>query len=290
MALFRFFPYLSVLVFTMALAMAGQIHAAVPEPMTVFVSIQPQAYFVERIANERVIVKVLVPPGKSPAVYSPIPSQMTELAGAGLFFTIGVPFERSFMPKIKGAASGVTIVDTTQGIALRRFANGGIDPHVWMSPVLVKQQAKNICNALCQALPESADYFRANLELFQADLDQLDESIAKALGPVAGENIFVFHPVFGYFADRYGLIQMAVEVEGKAPRGRALTNFIQQARAARVRVVFVQPQFDTRTANKIARAVNGVVIALDPLAGDYMNNLTAMAQTIKQAFEPVPHG
>jgi zinc transport system substrate-binding protein len=158
-----------------------------------------------------------------------------------------------------------------------------------MSPVLVKQQAQNICNALCQKLPESADYFKANLELFKADLDQLDQTIAKALGPVKGENIFVFHPVFGYFADRYGLTQMAVEVEGKAPKGRALTDFIKQARLARARVIFVQPQFDTRTAEKIARAVNGAVIALDPLSEDYINNLTAMAQTIKEAFEPVSH-
>jgi zinc transport system substrate-binding protein len=106
---------------------------------------------------------------------------------------------------------------------------------------------------------------------------------------VAGENIFVFHPVFGYFANQYGLVQMAVEVEGKAPKGRALAEFINQARAAKARVIFVQPQFDTRTADKIAAAISGVVIALDPLARDYINNLTVMAQTIKEAFDQVPH-
>lgn len=280
MVLFRFIPYALVLVLTTVC----QVQAMTPEPMTVFVSIEPQAYFVERIAGDRVAVEVLVPPGKSPALYSPNPSQMAKLAGAGLFFTIGVPFERSFMPKIKGAIKGLTIVDTTQGIALRQFAGGGTDPHVWMNPVLVKKQAENMCNALCRVLPESSDDFRTNLQRFQADLDLLDQSIATALGPVAGETIFVFHPVFGYFADQYGLTQMAVEVEGKAPKGKALADFIKQARAAKARVIFVQPQFDTRTADKIATAVNGVVIALDPLARDYINNLMAMAQTIKKAF------
>jgi zinc transport system substrate-binding protein len=285
MVLFRFVPYALVLVLTLVC----QVQAMAPQPMTVFVSIEPQAYFVERIAGDGVAVEVLVPPGKSPAVYSPNPSQMAKLARAGLFFTIGVPFERSFMPKIKGAAQGLTIVDTTQGIALRQFAGGGTDPHVWMNPVLVKRQAENICNALCRALPGSSDDFRANLQRFQADLDRLDQSIAAALGPVAGENIFVFHPVFGYFADQYGLVQMAVEVEGKAPKGRALAEFINQARAAKARVIFVQPQFDTRTADKIAAAISGVVIALDPLARDYINNLTVMAQTIKEVFDQVPH-
>ena len=285
MVLFRFIPYTLVLILTMVC----QIQAMTPEPMTVFVSIEPQAYFVERIAGEQVSVEVLVPPGKSPAVYSPNPSQMAKLAGAGLFFTIGVPFERSLIPKIKGATQGLTLVDTTQGIALRQFVGGGTDPHVWMNPILVKTQAENICNALCRALPESSDYFRANLRLFQADLDRLDQTIATALASVAGENIFVFHPVFGYFADQYGLIQMAVEVEGKAPKGRALADFIKQARAAKARVIFVQPQFDTRTADKIATAINGVVIPLDPLARDYINNLTEMAQTIKKAFDQATH-
>lgn len=269
--------------------MVFQTQAMPGKPMTVFVSIEPQAFFVERIGRDRVVVEVLVPPGKSPAVYSPKSSQMAKLSGARFFFTIGVPFERSLMPKIKAASQGLTIIDTTKGISLRRFASGGTDPHVWMNPVLVKKQAENICDALCSALPESADYFRTNLELFQADLDGLDKAIAKALKPVMGENIFVFHPVFGYFADQYGLTQMAVEVEGKAPKGKALADFIKQARAAKARVIFVQPQFDTRTAEKIANAINGVVIPLDPLARDYVNNLMAMAQTIKKAFMKAPN-
>ena len=254
------------------------------QPITVFVSIEPQAFFVERIGGDKVAVEVLVPPGKSPAIYSPESSQMVKLSRAKIFFTIGVPFERSLMPKIKDASQGLTIVDTTKGISLRQFKSGGNDPHVWMNPLLVKKQGENICNALCSALPESTEYFRTNLKLFQADLDGLDKAIAKALKPMGGENIFVFHPVFGYFADQYGLTQMAVEVEGKAPKGKALADFIKQARAAKARVIFVQPQFDTRTAEKIANAINGVVIPMDPLARDYINNLNAMAQTIKNTF------
>ncbi|MCP4117136.1 MAG: zinc ABC transporter solute-binding protein [Desulfobacteraceae bacterium] len=267
------------------LAAACQAGAQEQEPLSVFVSIQPQAYVAERIGKERVAVEVLVPPGKSPATYAPRPAQMTRLSRAALFFSIGVPFEQTLMPKIKGASQGLTLVDTTEGITPRRFANGGRDPHVWMSPLLVKQQAITVCNALCKAAPESGDYFRANLEHLLADLDRLDNSVAKALEPLAGETIFVFHPVFGYFADRYGLTQTAVEVAGKAPKGRALADFIKKARAARIRVIFVQPQFDTRTAHKIATAINGAVVPLDPLAKDYIANLTAMAHKIRKAFE-----
>jgi zinc transport system substrate-binding protein len=273
------------IVWAAVISLATACQAGAKAPLSVFVSIQPQAYVVERIGKEQVAVEVLVPPGKSPATYAPRPSQMVKLSRATLFFSIGVPFEQTLMPKIKGASQGLTLVDTTEGISPRQFADGGNDPHSWMNPMLVKQQAITVCNALCKAAPDSADYFRANLEHLLADLDRLDRTIAEALAPLAGETIFVFHPVFGYFADQYGLTQTAVEVGGKAPKGRALTKFIKQAKAARIRVIFVQPQFDTRTAHKIATAINGAVVPLDPLAKDYMTNLTTMAQTIRQAFK-----
>lgn len=259
--------------------------AGATEVLPVFVSILPQAHVVERIGKERVSVEVLVPPGKSPATYAPKPAQMAKLAGARLFFSIGVPFEEPLMPKIKGISRELTIVDTTEGITLRNFPTGGKDPHIWMSPVLVKKQAATVCEALCRAVPEYDGYFRANLETLVADLDLLDKTIAKALKPLSGETIFVFHPVFGYFAEDYGLTQMAVEVEGKAPKGRVLADFIKQARDSKIRVIFVQPQFDTRTAENIAKAINGVVVPLDPLARDYIQNLTSMANTIRKAFE-----
>ncbi|MBI9089798.1 MAG: zinc ABC transporter substrate-binding protein [Desulfobacterium sp.] len=273
------------IVWVAVLFLATASQAGAEAPLSVFVSIQPQAYVVERIGKKRVAVEVLVPPGKSPATYAPRPSQMAKLSRATLFFSIGVPFEQALMPRIKGASQELTLVDTIQGIPLRRFADGGGDPHIWMNPILMKQQAITICNALIQKAPGSTDYFRANLEGLLADLDRLDRTIAKALAPLAGETIFVFHPVFGYFADQYGLTQMAVEVHGKAPKGRELAHFIKQAKAARIRVIFVQPQFDTRTAQKIATAINGAVVPLDPLAKDYITNLTTMAGTIKNAFK-----
>ncbi len=273
------------IVWAAVISLATACQAGAEAPLSVFVSIQPQAYVVERIGKERVAVEVLVPPGKSPATYAPRPSQMARLSRAALFFSIGVPFEQALMPRVKGVSQELTLVDTIQGIPLRRFADGGGDPHVWMNPMLMKQQATTVCSALSKKAPGSTDYFRANLERLLADLDRLDRTIAKALEPLAGETIFVFHPVFGYFADRYGLTQTAVEVGGKAPKGRSLADFIKKAKAARIRVIFVQPQFDTRTAHKIATAINGAVVPLDPLAKDYMANLTAMAHKIKNAFK-----
>ena len=185
------------------------------EKVSVFVSIQPQAYFVHRIAGELVDVNVLVPPGKSPATYAPEPDQILKLARARALFTIGVPFESALLPKIKTMAAGLEIVDTSIGIALRRFGSetdknnsmelhdhnedhdheaGAIDPHIWMSPVLVKKQAETICDALGAIIPEHENILRRNLNAFKADLDDLDSKIQSALAPVRGETILCFIP------------------------------------------------------------------------------------------------
>ncbi len=267
-----------------------------------FVSIEPQAYFVERIAGELVDVEVLVPPGKSPATFAPTPSLMVKLSKAKLFFSIGVPFEQAVIPKIKNFSTDLCIVDTAKGIELVPFNPSEredsppppphnnshdhklLDPHIWMSPRLVKIQAANILDALLTVLPRYEAEFRRNYHDFMHDLESLNVKIRAALAPVKGETIFVYHPVFGYFAREYGLKQIAVEQGGKAPKGKELVKFIIKARKNRVHVIFVQSQFDRNTAEKMAAAIQGVVIPLDPLARDYINNLENMALTIKEVL------
>jgi zinc transport system substrate-binding protein len=262
--------------------------------LSVFVSIQPQAYFVERIGGNRVSVEVLVLPGKNPATYAPTPVQMSRLANAEILFRIGVPFENKLVPKIQNNMD-VKIVDTRQGIHLRNMKSHhhdnmdeheveGKDPHIWLNPVLVKNQAETICNALGQVDPLGKQEYSDNLKAFIGDLDRLDEKIRTKLLPVKGKAFFVFHPSFGYFADAYGLEQEAVEVEGKAPKGKDLAVLIKKAKKRDVRVIFVQPQFDQSPALKIASAINGSVVSLDPLAADYISNLESMANKVFDAL------
>lgn len=275
--------------------------AASSKPLlNVQVSILPQKYFVERIGKDRVRVAVLVKPGKSPEIYSPSPDQMKELASSDVYFRIGVPFENGILLKIESLA-GLKVVDTRQGILLRQMEDSqpdredpghdavhnevhhdhvGRDPHIWMSPVLVKEQAHTIFQTLVDMDPDGKDAYQANYDLFVKDLDDLDTRLKTSLKGLKGENLFVFHPSFGYFTDAYGLTQVAVETMGKAPKGKALSSIIKLAKKQKTRVIFVQPQFDRNSAQKIAAAINGSVVSIDPLAYDYLANMNHMAQTI----------
>ncbi|MCK5695708.1 MAG: zinc ABC transporter substrate-binding protein [Desulfobacula sp.] len=263
---------------------------AKPSLLNVHVSILPQKYFVERIGKDKVKVDALVKPGKSSATYSPSPDQMKKLASSDVYFRIGVPFENGILHKIKSIA-GIMIVDTRKDIVLRSMEEHnhdgrdqnesiGKDPHIWMNPLIVKIQAHTIFKTLSNIDPANRDEYKMNYEQFVKNLDELDHHLKTLLKNLKGENLLVFHPSFGYFTDAYGLKQVAIETMGKSPKGKALSNIIKRAKKQKIRVIFAQPQFDRNTAQKIASAINGVVVFIDPLAYDYMANMKNIAQSI----------
>jgi len=264
----------------------------------VFVSIEPQACFAERVGGAHVEVHVLVPPGQSPETYDPTPQQLAGLAEAQVYFRIGVPFERALARKIQATMKGLEIVDTREGITLLPMAEGHAheepgeegqrDPHIWLDPMLVKVQAATMARALAKLDPAHAADYEKNVAAFDADLDAANARIGAELAPLKGRQFFVFHPAFGYFAHAYGLKQVAVEEEGKAPSARQLGALIEKAKKEGAKTIFVEPQFSQRSAEAIAQAIGGDVVPLDPLARDYIANLEQMAAAIKKALEARP--
>jgi zinc transport system substrate-binding protein len=256
--------------------------------ISAFVSILPQAYFVERIGGTYVNVSVMVGPGQSPATYEPTPKQMARLGRSQLYFRIGTPFERGFIDKISRTFTNLTIIDTRKGVTLRYFKQSqGLevpDPHIWLDPKRVKIQAETISQALKETDPAHADEYEKNLKAFQADLDSVDAKIAGILAPLKGGKLYVFHPAFGYFAESYGLTQIAVEIGGKEPSPKQLSRLINKAKKEGVRVIFVQPQYATKEARTVARAIGGAVVPINPLPRDYLKNLEDMANSIEKGL------
>ncbi len=265
--------------------------AAGDSRLSVFVSIPPQAYFVDRVGGQRVRTEALVRPGQDAHTYEPAPRQMAEVARARVYFRIGFPFENALIPRLESNVPGLLIVDTRQGITLRALegedaagGQAGQDPHIWMSPTLAIRQVQTIRDTLIRLDPAGESEYRANAERFISELRQVRSRIAEVLAPLRGGVLLVYHPAFGYFADEFGLKQVPVESAGKEPTSRQLARLIEQARAQGIKVVFVQPQFSQAGARAVAEAIGGVVVPLDDLAYDYLNNLETMARTIQEAL------
>lgn len=283
------------LVLFLAFALTVTARADTQKKIPVFVSILPQAFFVDKIGGDRVVVDVLVQPGQSPHTYAPTPRQMGRLAEARVYFRIGVAFENGLIPKLQSTMPELLIVDTRQGITLEKMTaheeeeaghshEEELDTHIWLDPLLVKQQAAIIKDALVQLDPDGRSLYEKNLTAFCTELDALHARLSTALAPLRGKSFFVFHPAFGYFAKTYGLKQIAVETGGNAPSARHLAALIESAREKGVRVLFVQPQFSQKSAETVARAIDGVVVALDPLAKDYFTNMTGIAEALEMAL------
>lgn len=284
-------------------------------PYTVFVSILPQKYFVDKIAKDKAEAIVMVGPGHSPATYEPLPKQMAKLSQAKAFFKIGVPFENAWMNKIKNANKDMKIIDTSQGIKLREIdtfknviehdkhnhedkhghkdghedghthSKGAKDPHIWLNPRLVKIQAENILIGLIKIDPANEKFYRENLKAFKKDLDKLYSKIKKAFNNVKNKKIMVFHPVFGYLTDEFGFKQIPIEISGKKPSAKELAGIIEYAKENNVKVIFVQRQFSTKEAERVAEAINGKVVRVNPLSYNYYENMINISVKIKRTLE-----
>ncbi len=252
--------------------------------LVVFTSIPPLQDFVQRVGGERVRAEALVQPGQEPHTYEPTPRQMAGLARARLFFLSGFPFENALVPRLQSTMPDLEIVDTREGIVLQEEEEGA-DPHVWMSPLLAQRQARTIRDTLVRVDPAGEPSYRANFERFASELQEVHQELGKALAPLAGRELLVYHPAFGYFAAEYGLKQVAVQMGGKEPTARQLAELIRLARERHIRVVFVQPQFSQAGAKAVAEAIDGAVVRLDDLPRDYLANLRDISRKVREALD-----
>ncbi|MCW5202537.1 zinc ABC transporter substrate-binding protein [Desulfobulbus sp. US1] len=284
-------------------------------PLPVFVSIGPQKWIVEQLGGDFVSTQVLLDKGQEPHTYQPSPEKMTALFRSRLYFTVGMPFEQEIARKInshKNKDTVLRLIDVTTGIKKIPMVASHVahhhkedhkkhdrhgkekaeqtqehaDPHLWLDPRNVEKLASAMTEALATADPKHAAAYQQNLQALKERLTLLHQELGQQLAPFQGATFFVFHPAFGYFAHAYGLHQEAVEIEGKAPSPKQLYALVKKAKADKVKVLFVQPQFDRRNAQTLALAITGKLAGLDPLAEDIEQNLRQMAKAIQTELVP----
>ncbi|KPA11917.1 cation ABC transporter substrate-binding protein [Candidatus Magnetomorum sp. HK-1] len=261
---------------------------------TVIVSILPQQYFVQCIAKDRINVEVLVQPGASPATYEPTPLQMAIISKAPVFFSIGVPFEKKWLPKIGQLYPNIKIIQTDKGIEKipinnhthdhgkhhKKIETEHLDPHIWLSPPLVMMQIRHILLTLQFIDPKNKQFYEQNYRTFMIDLIKLDMELRNMFDRQKQYKFMVFHPSWGYFAQAYGLRQCPIEIEGKDIKPSQLTELIKMARTNNIRIIFAQPQFSSKSAQLIAQEIGGQIVFIDPLALDWENNLRTVSRQI----------
>ncbi|MDD2896129.1 MAG: zinc ABC transporter substrate-binding protein [Aliarcobacter sp.] len=281
------------------------LHASKPE---LSVSILPQKYFLEKIVKDKYDINVMVKPGASPHTYEPKSSQMKSLVASKVYFYTGVSFEQVWLDKFKQSAKNTLFVDSTDGIEKMEMAkhehhdeneknsdtkqqdheehdHSGLDPHVWLDPILVKIQAKNIYETMAKVDSSNADFYKTNYEEFLKEIDVLDENIKTILEPYKGKAFMVFHPSWGYFAKKYNLEEISIEIEGKEPKPAELVDLMDEAKKHNIKIVFSSPQFSQKSALAISKNIQATVISIDPLALNWSENLLNSAKQIANSYK-----
>jgi zinc transport system substrate-binding protein len=264
------------------------------EKPVVIVSILPIKTFVEEIAGNDFEINVLLAPGASPADFTLIPSQLKDIARSEVWFRIGyIGFEFSWKEKIEQANRNMKVVNLSEGLDLitdeylpsgKKSSTGGINPHTWLSPTLVKQMAANITEKLVLLNPEKEEEYRENLSRFVQKVEALDAEIRAALKPYESRQIILFHPSLSYFAREYGLVQYSLEPGGKEPTPQRIAALVDFAQKEDIGVIYIQSDFDRNQARVFAEEIDGEVVEMWPLNPKWFENLREITGLLIKNF------
>ena len=141
------------------------------------------------------------------------------------------------------------------------------DPHIWLDPILVKQQVNIIQDGLIKADPQNKEYYEENSRIYNNKMDALDMKIGTALSSCQKDTIVPYHNAFTYLGERYDIHIMALG--GMAPDSEAsaaeIAEFVDFVKDNDIKVIFSEELVDPRLAEVIADEANARVMLFSPV-------------------------
>ena len=248
-------------------------------------SLPPVAGLVRALGGERWSVSSLVGPGQDPHAYEPTPGQVSALASSRLFFRTEMPFEEALAARAASAFPGVRLV-TLEPAVPHEGGHGhdhGHDEaavHGWLSPANLEAWARAIAAELSAADPAEAGAVEARLSSW---LGALGAETARTRAAVSDAGVRAFaawHPAYGAWAEAFGLEQIALEADGKAPGPRTLAAARERAAATGARTMLVQNGAEAARAAAFARDAGLRVVVAAPLGDDPLETLAALRKAV----------
>ncbi len=249
-----------------------QNEAASPK-LKVVASFYPLYEFSRNVGGQQAEVSSFIPIGIEPHDWEPSSGDITSLRESNVFIYNGAGFEPYVEQLIdSGEYENITFVESTKGIDLIKSEHdhdSEYDPHVWLDPVLVKDQVMMIKNAMIQADSKNAQYYEANANAYNIKLDELDAKIKAGLSNCKKDTFMPFHNSATYFANRYDLKIFALS--GVAPESEAtateLKEFVDFVKENDIKVIFAEDLVDPRLAEVLAEEAGVQVMVFSPLEG-----------------------
>jgi zinc transport system substrate-binding protein len=258
----------------------------------VSVSIAPIRYFVDRLTDHALQVNVMVPQGASHGTYSPTASQMQQLSDSRIYFRIGsLGYEQAFIHRLRDLNAEMIEVNLADHVELIRgetidhgdhVHEGGIDPHIWLSPEVMLKLLPVIRDNLIAAFPELEELIQSNYPALLADMEIMHQEMQELVETLTHTSFLIFHPALTYLARDYGMRQVSIEHEGKEPSPGRLSRLIRDARAENIPIIFIQEEYDVRNAQLVAQETGARVVPLNHLAYQWFDNMEELMNVFKE--------
>ena len=245
------------------------------------------AALAREVGGDRVQVEAIARGYQDPHYVEPKPSFILKLYRADLLVLVGRELERAWLPplvqqsrnaKIQPGAQGY--LDASLNAAILEIPTGQItramgdvhplgNPHYWLDPANGRRMAQAIQRTLTQISPRDGSYFAQRYANFDSRLAMAEQRWDARMVPFRGLKIVTYHRSFTNFVARFGL-EVVGYVEprpGIPPSPSHTIELIREMTRQQIKIILVEPYFDLRTANAIARDTGAQVLVMPPSVG-----------------------
>ena len=271
------------------------------------------ASIVSEVGGDKIAVESLARGYQDPHFVEAKPSFVLKLNKADLLVVVGRDLEIGWLPalinqarnaRIQPGADGyfdasltAKILDLPTGQLTR--AMGDVhplgNPHYWLDPENGRAIAKAVQAKLTQKDPANAPYYAQRAADFDRRLSEAQQRWKSMMAPYKGIKVVTYHRSWANFADAFGIdvIGYVEPKPGIPPTPQHTLDVIQAMRAQGIKLIIVEPYFDSKTPNSIASQTGGTVLVLPPSVGgvpaasDYLKlfdtNISLLVGAIKSA-------
>lgn len=296
---------------TLLPVLAGCSYAASDHKPVVSVSVEPQRFLLEKLAGNHVKINVLLPKGADPESFDPSMNALRDLEQSDLYITIGsFPFEEVLRTRISQSNPDLNIV-MPEGLTVlgghhcahhhesdadhshsddcqhHEEHHGSADPHVWTSVANLRAMAAQMHRRLIEIDPAWRAEYDRRYSAVCVELDSLDAHLTRTLAPLRGQSFLIWHPSLSYFANDYGLTQIAVQADGKEPTPAQLAEMITDAVHGKTPLLIVN---ETEHNPQLMSALNADLrlpqINISLMQGDLFKTLITLSDALRSSYIP----
>jgi zinc/manganese transport system substrate-binding protein len=297
--------------FTLVFALIVPFAGRADSKLQIMTATTDLAALAQEVGGDRVSVESIARGYQDPHFVEAKPSFLLKLRHADLLIVVGLELEigclpplitQSTNPKIQVGAPGyfdasryAKILEIPTGQVTR--AEGDVhplgNPHYWLDPENGLRIAKGIQNKLSEMRPNDSAYFAQRYDSFEQRLKQADQRWQEEMKPYAGRMIVTYHRSWPNFAEHFGLnvVGYVEPRPGIPPSPQHTVELIGLMKRDGVKIIAVEPYFDLKTPDSVARETGGQVVVLTPSVGgekeitDYFKLFDYDIAKLKQAFD-----